>query len=179
MRAGRTDPLMTTISAKRPLSIAPFLPLPQHGIERLRKLPELNRDEMEEYLREVFPQVFSSADTITIDDVEWGKGQITLVVNDQHLRPGGTVSGPTMMTMVDCCAYICVLSVIGKVALAVTTNLNINFMRKPPLAPLTCVTTPLKVGKSLFVTESKVFATGDPEQKLLAHATTTYSIPPN
>ena len=130
------------------------------------------------FLEEVFPQVFVVEKTLALDAVGWGKGQITLDVNDKHLRPGGTVSGPTMMMMADCAAYICVLSVIGKVALAVTTNLNINFLRKPPETALTCISTPLKIGKSLFVTECKIFAADDPEQKLVAHATATYSIPP-
>lgn len=144
----------------------------------MQKEPSLSQTEILSFLRHEFPQVFVDETALTVEEVAWGKAQIRLKPERRHLRPGETISGPTMMMMTDCCAYICVLSVIGDEALAVTTNLNINFLRKPQQSDLICVASPLKVGKSLFVTECTLFAADDPEQKAVAHATVTYSIPP-
>ncbi len=97
-------------------------------------------------------------------------------VNEKHLRPGGTVSGPTMFTLADCASYLIVLAHIGKVALAVTTNLNLNFISKPE-GDLVADATLLKLGKRLAVCEISIRSRAD--NALVAHATATYSIPPN
>ena len=85
--------------------------------------------ELEKFLREEFPQAFSDGD-ITIESAD---GQTCLLrrrFDERMLRPGGTVSGPTLMAMADFAMYVVLLSAIGPVGLAVTTNLNINFLRK-------------------------------------------------
>ena len=85
--------------------------------------------ELEKFLREEFPQAFSDGD-ITIESAD---GQTCLLrrrFDDRMLRPGGTVSGPTLMAMADFAMYVVLLSAIGPVGLAVTTNLNINFLRR-------------------------------------------------
>lgn len=131
------------------------------------------------FLTREFPQVFKDGGSVSIEKLAWAEARMRLRADDEHLRPGDTISGPAMMMMADCAAYICTLSVIGEVALAVTTNLNINFLRKPPKADLICVATPLKIGKSLFVSEARLFGADDRQEKLVAHATATYSIPPS
>jgi len=92
------------------------------------------------------------------------------------LRPGGTLSGATMMALGDFTMYLAVLSAIGWVPLAVTTNLTINFLRKPPPGDLIAEARLLKLGKQLAVGEVAIHADG--AENMAAHMTSTYSIPP-
>ncbi len=135
---------------------------------------EMNASEVEGYIDEVFPQIADYG--FCVENLEVGKISVSMKITDKHLRPGGTVSGPTMFTLADCASYLIVLAHIGKVALAVTTNLNINFISKPE-GDLIADAQLLKLGKRLAVCEisirSKVTET------LVAHATATYSIPPS
>ncbi|NVK17736.1 MAG: PaaI family thioesterase [Methylocystaceae bacterium] len=101
---------------------------------------------------------------------------LRLPFNDSMLRPGGTVSGPTMMALADACMYAVILSAIGQVKLAVTTNFNINFMHRPAPADLMAEGRILKLGKRLAVMEVTLHSDGHNEP--VAHATGTYSIPP-
>lgn len=98
--------------------------------------------------------------------------------DDKTLRPGGTVSGPVMMGLADVAFYALVLANIGMVDLAVTTNLNINFLHKPGPGNLHCRARLLKLGKRLAVCEASIFSDGDDEARPAAHVTGTYSIPP-
>jgi uncharacterized protein (TIGR00369 family) len=97
-------------------------------------------------------------------------------VGKKHLRPGDTVSGPTLMALADVAMYAALLGEIGLVPLAVTTNLNINFLRKPAQRDVIGEARLLKVGKRLAVGEVTLFSVDDPEP--VAHVTCTYSIPP-
>ncbi|MGB9316933.1 MAG: PaaI family thioesterase, partial [Pseudolabrys sp.] len=92
------------------------------------------------------------------------------------VRPGGTISGPTMMELADFAMYVAVFSVAGPVPMAVTTNLNINFLRKPGRGDLVADAKLLKVGKRLVVGEVAIYSEGEPEP--VAHVTSTYSMPP-
>lgn len=133
----------------------------------------MNADEVDAYIAEVFPQVEDYH--FKIESLEIGKISVSMKTSYAHLRPGGTISGPTMFTLADCASYLIVLAHIGKVALAVTTNLNINFISKPE-GDLIADATLLKLGKRLAVCE---IAIKTKEQgRLVAHATATYSIPP-
>lgn len=96
--------------------------------------------------------------------------------SEAFLRPGGTVSGPVMMTLGDAAIYALILSRIGPVELAVTTNLSINFLRKPKPHDVIAHASMLKLGKRLAVAEAKLFSEGETE--MIAHVTATYSIPP-
>lgn len=97
-------------------------------------------------------------------------------VGIDELRPGGTVSGPVLMTVADVALYVAILSEIGIVPLAVTTNLTINFLRKPsPDKDIIGVSNLLKLGRSLAVGEVTIFSEGI--QAPVAHAVGTYSIP--
>jgi uncharacterized protein (TIGR00369 family) len=130
-------------------------------------------EEMRAFLQDHFPQGEQYGQLEQLGD---GWAELRLAVGDDHLRPGGTVSGPTMMGLADVALYAALLSRIGPVALAVTINLNINFLRKPrPDADLLARAQMLKVGKRLGVGEVYVRSEGDEEP--VAHATITYSIP--
>lgn len=99
---------------------------------------------------------------------------LTIPIGPEHERPGGSVSGPTMMSLADAAAWLATLSRIGPVALAVTSSLNISFLRKPSLThDLFAEADLMKLGKRLSVSEVRVISDGD----LVAHATVTYSIP--
>jgi uncharacterized protein (TIGR00369 family) len=93
------------------------------------------------------------------------------------VRPGGTISGPTMMALADFAMYVAVLAAIGPVPLAVTINLNINFLRKPAPRDLVAEARLLKLGKRLAMGEVTICSDGESEP--VAHVTSTYSIPVN
>jgi uncharacterized protein (TIGR00369 family) len=103
--------------------------------------------------------------------------RLGMPIGEAHLRPGGTVSGPTMMALADCAAYLLLLGLIGPVALAVTTNLNINFLRKPDMTDLAAEATMLKLGKTLAIIEIAIHSAGQAAGPV-AHAVMTYAIPP-
>ena len=138
-------------------------------------IPVMSASEVAEYIDEVFPQIKENGDAILVTEVSPGAAQVRLETEDKHLRPGGTVSGPTMFMLADLAAYSVILAHIGRIALAVTTNLNINFLMKPAPGPLDAKATILKLGKRLVVTD---IAICDIDGELVAHATATYSIPP-
>jgi uncharacterized protein (TIGR00369 family) len=100
-----------------------------------------------------------------------------LPYHQDSVRPGGTISGPHMMLLADACMYAVVLSLLGPVKLAVTTNLNINFLRKPRESDLIAEGRIIKLGKRLAVLDVAIHS--EAEEKLVAHATGTYSIPPH
>jgi len=97
---------------------------------------------------------------------------------DDFLRPGGSVAGPIMMGLADAAFYAVILANIGPVELAVTTNLSINFLRKPPPGDLTATARLLKLGKRLAVCEATLRSDALGAQRPVAHVTGTYSIPP-
>lgn len=131
-------------------------------------------EELQAFLDEQFPQ---GAAYGTLHKLGDGWAEMKLEVDEEHLRPGGTVSGPAMMGLADVTLYAALLSKIGLVPLAVTTNLNINFLRKPAAhKPIWARATMLKVGRTMGVGEVFVYSEGGDEP--VAHSTMTYSIPP-
>ncbi len=100
------------------------------------------------------------------------------VYRDEFLRPGGTIAGPVMMGLADAAMYALVLGRIGPVELAVTTSLNINFLRKPAPGDVLARASGLKFGKRLAIGEISLYSETSPDD-LVAHATATYSIPPS
>jgi uncharacterized protein (TIGR00369 family) len=129
---------------------------------------------LEAFMAAEFPQV---AADFRVERIAPNEADIRLLVRDAHLRPGGTVSGPSMFALVDLAMYMVTLAMIGPVALAVTTNCSIDFLRKPPAgADLIGHARLLKLGRQLAVGEVHVHsATGGP---VLARAALTYAIPP-
>jgi uncharacterized protein (TIGR00369 family) len=136
-------------------------------------MPVMTPDDLHRFLKEEFPQAPPGISVESVDDTTIRIRQVT---EDRHLRPGGTISGPTLMAMVDCGFYLLLLARLGPVALAVTTNLNINFMRKPDPGHLVGEGRLLKLGKTLAVGDFTIWNEG--EKDPVAHATVTYSIPP-
>ena len=136
--------------------------------------PKLDAREVDALLAEVFPQLDRSEGGYETVEVVPGGCTVRLNAGEQHLRPGGTVSGPALFTLADIGGYVCVLSHAGPDALSVTTNLSINFMRKAGIGPIEGRCRILKLGKSLMVYDVDIVAGGE----TIAHAVGTYSIPP-
>ena len=137
--------------------------------------PALNTDEIAKLLHEEFPQAFYPGCGLSLERVDYGDVRVRRAFHEDHLRPGGTVSGPTMMELADFAMYVAVFSAIGPQPLAVTTNLTINFLRKPARADLIADARLMKVGKRLAVGEVTIYSGGSDEP--VAHVTATYSIP--
>ena len=137
--------------------------------------PALSVDEIVKLLTVEFPQAFFPGCGLSIERADYGDVRIRRAFHEDHLRPGGTISGPTMMELADFAMYVAVFSAIGPQPLAVTTNLNINFLRKPAQADLIADARLMKVGKRLAVGE--VTITSDGADEPVAHVTATYSIP--
>ena len=135
---------------------------------------QMTSDELMVFLEEVFPQV---ADDFAVDRLEEMEIGLRLKVAERHLRPGATVSGPSMFALADCAAYMIVLAMIGPKALAVTTNCSIDFMRKPASGQdIVAKCRLLKLGRALAVADTLLFSVG--ETQPVARASLTYSIPP-
>jgi uncharacterized protein (TIGR00369 family) len=130
--------------------------------------------EIDAFLDEHFPQARSLG--AHIETVEPGKLSLRLPVGADDLRPGGTVSGPTLMTLADTAFYFLVLSMIGPVELAVTTHLSIDFLRRPRPTDIVADAEMLKLGQRLAVGRVTLRSAGDDAP--VAHASVTYSIPP-
>lgn len=132
-----------------------------------------SQEEIEAFLATDFPQ-FNS----TVEAVGDRSATIRHRIGHGELRPGGTVSGPVMMAVADTALYVAILGEIGIVPLAVTTGLNINFLRRPSAErDIIGICKLMKVGRVLVVGEINLYSDGDPEP--VAHAVGTYSIPPD
>ncbi len=130
-------------------------------------------EELQTFLTEQFPQGDRYG---TLEQLGDGWAEMKLEVDEGHLRPGGTVSGPAMMALADVAVYAALLGKIGLVPLAVTSNLNINFLRKPVAhSPIRARAKMLRIGRASGVGEVFVYSDGLDEP--VAHATITYSIP--
>jgi uncharacterized protein (TIGR00369 family) len=132
--------------------------------------------ELERLLGEEFPQAFHPGSGLSIEALWEGGCRVRQAFREESLRPGGTISGPTMMGLADVAMYVALLAAIGPVPLAVTINLNINFLRKPGRCDLTAEARLLKLGKRLA--NGEVTLRCDGEEEPVAHVTATYSIPP-
>lgn len=137
--------------------------------------PKLTREEFIELLRAEFPEASHAVGDYEIEEIWHGGCRVRRRHHEQSLRPGGTVSGPIMMALADFTMYLAVLSAIGWVPLAVTTNLTINFLKKPGRRDLLAEARLIKLGKRLAFGEVGIRSDGDDD--LVAHVTSTYSIP--
>jgi len=134
----------------------------------------MDKSALAEFLDAEFPQV---AHEFTVEHVEEMAIRVRLNVGEQHLRPGGTVSGPSMFALADVSIYLATLAMIGPKALSVTTNIAMDFMRKPAAATdLICEARLLKLGRSLAVGDCLLYSEGGSEP--VARASMTYAIPP-
>lgn len=143
----------------------------------LRRLgTPLSVEEVGALIAEHFPQVGPGGKLILIDDVAPGRARVSLPESAEHLRPGGTVSGPSMVLLADVGVYVAILATLGAEAIeAVTTSLNVNFLSRPGPGLLVCDVALLKIGRRLVVAEAAIRdARGE---TLMAHATATYALP--
>ena len=138
--------------------------------------PKLPRKELEARLTAEFPEMFSPESGYAIEQLWLGGAIVRRHYHPRSLRPGGTVSGPSIMALADFTMYVAVLSAIGWVPLAVTTNFNINFLRRPAPRDLLAEARLIKLGKRLAVGDIAICSDGAGED-LVAHATATYSLP--
>ena len=135
---------------------------------------KMDRDALQAFLREAFPQV---ADDFAVERSDGDGVTVRLLTHDRHLRPGGTVSGPSMFALADVGVYLAILARLGPVALAVTTNCSIDFLRKPAAGrDLLAEVRLLKLGRVLAVGDVLLHSDGDAAP--VARASLTYSIPP-
>jgi uncharacterized protein (TIGR00369 family) len=137
--------------------------------------PAMSVQELERFLASEFSQAFHPQSGLTIEEVWHGGGRVRQAFQPQFIRPGGTISGPTMMALADVAMYVGILASIGPVPLAVTINLSMNFLRKPAARDLIAECRLLKLGKRLATGEVTIHSDGMAEP--VAHATSTYSIP--
>jgi uncharacterized protein (TIGR00369 family) len=131
--------------------------------------------ELEAFLHKEFPQAFGNGE-IQIESADGATCLLRQPYSERMLRPGGTVSGPTLMALADLAMYVVLLSAIGPIGLAVTTSLNINFLRKgQPGQDVVAAAKLMKLGKRLAVGEVILLSGTSPDP--IAHVTSTYSIP--
>lgn len=136
--------------------------------------PVMTATEIQAFMEAEFPQM---SDQFAVESVGPMRATVRMTPSVAHLRPGGTVSGPTIFALADCAVYFGVIAMVGPEALAVTTNASIDFMRKPALgADLLADVELLKLGRVLVVGDVKVRSEGADD--ILARATLTYSRPP-
>lgn len=143
--------------------------------------PRVTVDELNAFLAREYPElngppVPGRPPVYAVHEVGPDFATVRLEAGPAHIRPGGTVSGPTLMTVVDIACWLAILAQIGTVALTVTTHLSIDFVRKPAPGPLHARAKVIKLGSRLAVTTCEITAPeGGP---VFAHASATYSIPP-
>ncbi len=135
---------------------------------------KMTAGELQTFMEREFPQV---AEDFAIDRLAPMEIDLRLKVAERHLRPGGTVSGPSMFSLADCAIYLATLAMIGPQGLAVTTNGSIDFMRKPASGQdIVAKCRLLKLGRVLAVGDVLMFSDG--MEQPVARASMTYSIPP-
>lgn len=113
---------------------------------------------------------------VTVGELTAGRAVLRMPCSDEFIRPGGTITGPAMFGLADVALYAAVLSLIGRVELAVTTSMTINFLRKPDMKALTADARILKLGSRLAYGDVMIFSEGEDDP--VAHASGTYSVPP-
>lgn len=134
----------------------------------------LTAKEIENIIREGVPMAEDI--DFRVDEVSAERAVARVPFSSRLVRPGGTLSGPTMMALADAAMYAVILAARGRVEMAVTSNLNINFIQKPQPVDLVAEAILLKLGKRLAFCEVRLTSEGSPD--LVAHVTGSYSIPP-
>lgn len=134
----------------------------------------LNAKEIEDSIKEWVPMAADIG--LNIEEVRHAYARIRIPFQDKHIRPGGTISGPVMMTAGDTAMYVAILGSLGEMAMAVTSNLNINFLKRPDQLDLIAEANIIKLGKRIAFCEVAIRCDGSEE--LVAHVTGSYSLPP-
>jgi uncharacterized protein (TIGR00369 family) len=123
-----------------------------------------------------FPQVHTGGRVLYIEEAGLRHARVRMIAHERNIRPGNTISGPSMFTLADFSIYVAILATLGDGALqAVTSNLNITFMQRPEPRDILCQINLIKLGKRLIVAEAHLTSDGQPE--IIAHAIGTYALP--
>jgi uncharacterized protein (TIGR00369 family) len=144
-------------------------------MDELKRPAVMSAEQIGELLTKEFPQGYHPGCGLAIERVYHGGCRVRRTFDESIVRPGGTVSGAKMMELADFAMYVAVFSAYGAMPLAVTTNLNINFLRKPAPRDVIADARLIKIGKKLAVGEVTICSDGASEP--VAHVTSTYSIP--
>ncbi len=148
---------------------------PRLGDNAMTLPTRMTSAEINAFLDVEFPQIHHGGRDFEVIEAGSGRAVMRMAYAERFLRPGGTISGPSMFALADLAMYAAVLSSIGPVPLAVTTSLTINFLRRPEPAPMVAEARLFKLGRRLAVGE--VLLRSEGQADLAAHATATYSIP--
>ncbi|MFV1922257.1 MAG: PaaI family thioesterase [Methylotenera sp.] len=135
----------------------------------------LTAQEIEQSIKEWVPMAKDIG--FKVEEVREGFGRVRIPFQSKHIRPGGTISGPVMMTAADTAMYVAILGSLGGMAMAVTSNLNINFLKRPEQRDLIADASIIKLGKRIAFCEVAIRCEGADE--LVAHVTGSYSLPPS
>src|SRR5215510_9426635 len=136
----------------------------------------LDAAQVEALINSHFPQIHVGGRAMLIEEAGVRHARVRLRKQERHLRPGGTVSGPTMFTLADFSVYVAIIATLGEAGIeAVTTNMNINFLAKPEPRDLIACVRLLRLGRRLAVGEAQLFSDGVAD--LVAHAIATYAVP--
>ncbi len=139
-------------------------------------MPKITLEEVRQLTEAELP--WAAEMGLAVEEIGQGTARVRLPYKPLFVRPGGTVAGPLLMGLADFAVYVAVLSVIGRVELAVTTSLNCNFLRRPKPKDMVGEARMLKLGKRLAYGEVSIFTAGEAGDGPVAHVTATYSIPP-
>jgi uncharacterized protein (TIGR00369 family) len=137
--------------------------------------PALDQAAMAAFLRREYPHAGFTDGRLALAEYARGRCRVVMPLDERNIRPGPSVSGPAIMGLGDVAAWIALLSVIGPVPLAVTSSLNVSFLRPAGLADLACDCRTLRVGRRLAVMLAEVTRVADGTE--IAHLTITYAIP--
>jgi uncharacterized protein (TIGR00369 family) len=141
-----------------------------------QKVRGLDAAQVEALINSHFPQIHVGGRAMLIEEAGARRARVRLKKQDRHLRPGGTVSGPTMFMLADFSVYVAIIATLGEAGIeAVTTNLNINFLAKPEPRDLIACVRVLRLGRRLAVGEAQLFSDGAADP--VAHAVATYALP--
>ncbi len=139
-------------------------------------MPCLSTEEVNALIDQHFPQVHEGNGRVTLETLAPRMAHVRMADDTRSIRPGGTVSGPTMFKLADFSVYALLLAELGPAALpAVTTSMTINFLTRPAPGDLVAWTRLIKLGRRLAVAEIEIYCNGTPD--MVAHATGTYAVP--
>lgn len=134
----------------------------------------IRADEFEELIRSNMD--LGVAFDFRVESISWGHARLVLAASDRHLRPGATISGPTLFTLADTALYAAVLSCVGNEPLTVTTDMTIHFLRRAPRGELIAEARVLKAGRQLL--HGDIVIRSAQREGVVCHATGSYAKPP-
>jgi uncharacterized protein (TIGR00369 family) len=138
-------------------------------------LGHLSAEAVTELVDQAFPQIHAAGRVMEIEQIGPDTARVRMRLNDRNTRPGGTISGPAMFTLADFSIYAALLGRLGAPAIpAVTSNLNITFLMRPPPRDVIAETRLVRVGRRLAYAEVALYSDGGSE--MIAHATGTYAL---